>query len=97
MIGNSVVDLDDPGVISVRGKRFKHTKGLWDLLTRNNVNTDTISPNHMRRYKSILEMTSAHLTGNEPEGNLKMSRGLKYIKVISNLFPRGTIKHHWDK
>jgi hypothetical protein len=29
MIGNSVVDLDKPGVITVKGKRFKLTRGLW--------------------------------------------------------------------
>jgi hypothetical protein len=32
-IGNSVVDLDKPGVITVKGKRFKLTRGLWELLT----------------------------------------------------------------
>jgi hypothetical protein len=38
-------------------------------------------------------MTGAHLTEHEPEGNIRVSRGLKYIKAISNLFPSGTIKH----
>jgi hypothetical protein len=28
MIGNSAVDLDEPGVIAVKGKRFKLTRGL---------------------------------------------------------------------
>jgi hypothetical protein len=41
-------------------------------------------------------MTSAHLTGYEPEGHIKISRGLKYTEGISNLFPGGTIKHLWD-
>jgi hypothetical protein len=97
MIGNSEVDLDEPGVVAVKGKRFKLTGGLWHLLTRNDVDTGTISPNDMRRYKSILQMTSAHLTGHQPESNIKISRGLKYVKVISNLFPNGTIRHRWDK
>jgi hypothetical protein len=96
MIGNSAVDSDKRGVITVKGKQFKLTRGLWDLLTRNDVDTGTISPNDMQRYKSILKLTSAHLSGYEPEGN-KKSRGLKYTKVISNLFPSGTIKHRWDK
>jgi hypothetical protein len=63
MIGNSTVNLDEPGVITISGKRFKLTKGLWDLLTRKAIDTDTISPNDMQRYKSILETTNAQLTG----------------------------------
>jgi hypothetical protein len=97
MMGNSAVDLDKSVVIIVKGKQLKLTRGLWDLLTPNDVDTDTISPNDMQRYKSVLKMTSAHLTRYEPEGKIKISRGLKYTKVISNLFPRGTIKHRCDK
>jgi hypothetical protein len=97
MIGNSVVDLDTPGVITVKGRQFKLTMGLWELLSRNDVDTGTISPNDMQRYKSILKLTSAHSSGYEPDGNIKISRGVKYVKVISNLFPSGTIKHPWDK
>jgi hypothetical protein len=97
IIGNSEVDLDEPGVIAVKGKRFKLPRGLWHLLTRNDIDTDIISPNDMRHYKSILQMTNAHLTGHEPQDNIKISRGLKYVKVISNLFPSGTIRHRWDK
>jgi hypothetical protein len=96
MIGNSAIDLNEPGVIAGKGKRFKLTRVLWHLLTRNDIDTSTTSRNDMQQYKSILQMTSAHLTGREPEGNIKVSRGLKYVKVISNLFPSGTIRHRWD-
>jgi hypothetical protein len=54
MIGNSVVDLDKPGVITDKGKQFMLTRGLWELLTRNDVDTGTIPPNVMQRYKRIL-------------------------------------------
>jgi hypothetical protein len=97
MIGNSVVDLDTPGVITVKGKQFKLTRGLWELLTRNDVDTGSISPNDIQRYKSILKLTSAHLSGYEPDGNIKISLGVIYVKVISNLFPSGSIKHRWDR
>jgi hypothetical protein len=97
LIGNSVFDLDTPGVITVKGKQLKLTKDLWELLTRNDVDTGTISPNDMQRYKRILKSSSAHLSGYEPYGNIKISRGVKYVKVISNLFPSGTIKHRWGK
>jgi hypothetical protein len=48
MIGNSAIDLDIPGVITVKGKHFKLTRGLWDLLTSNDVDRGTISPNDMQ-------------------------------------------------
>jgi hypothetical protein len=77
MIGNSSVDLDKPGFITVKGKQFKLTRGMWDLLTRNDVDTGTISPNDMQRYRSILKLTSTHLSGYEPDGKIKISRGVK--------------------
>jgi hypothetical protein len=97
IIVNSAVDLDKSGFITVRRKQFKLTRGLWDLLTLNDVDTGTLSPNEMQRYKGTLKLISAHLSGYEPDGNIKISRGVKYVKVISNLFPTCTIKHRWDK
>jgi hypothetical protein len=79
------------------GERFKLTRGLWELLTRKDVDTGTISPKDMKRYKNILQMSDAHLSGYEPEGIIKISRGVKYTAVISNLFPSGSIKHRWYK
>ena len=38
MIGNSAVSVDETSDITINGKRFKGTKGLWELLTRRNVN-----------------------------------------------------------
>jgi hypothetical protein len=87
MIGNSVVDLEKPGVITVKGKRFKLTRGLWELLTRNDVDTGTISPNDMQRYKSIPKLTSAHYSGYEPAGNIKISRGVKYV-ILHQVIPK---------
>jgi hypothetical protein len=97
MIGNSTINQDEPGVITISGKRFKLTKGLWELLIRKHVDTYMIPPNDMKRYRSILEITNAHLKVYERGGNLRISRGLNYTKVISNLFPNGTLKHRWVK
>jgi hypothetical protein len=38
MIRNSIVDVDDESNVYIQGKRFKGTKGLWELLTRKKVN-----------------------------------------------------------
>jgi hypothetical protein len=54
---------DKSGVITVKRKQFKLTRGLWELLTRNDIDTGTISPNDIQRYKRILKLTSAHLSG----------------------------------
>jgi hypothetical protein len=66
MIGNSAIDLEKTSVITVKAKQFKLTRGLWDPLTRNDVDTGTISRNDMQRYKSILKLISAQLMGYEP-------------------------------
>jgi hypothetical protein len=74
MIGNSAVNLDEPGFITISGKRFKLRMGLWEILTLKDVDTDTIPPNDMKRHKSILEMTNAQLTRYKPGGNKDLSR-----------------------
>jgi len=40
----------------------------------------------LKQYKTILEMTNAHLEGYEPHANIRTSKGLKY-KIMSKLFP----------
>jgi hypothetical protein len=57
-------------------------------LTRKDIDTDMISPNDMKQYKSILKMTNAHLTRFEAGDNIKICRGLKYTEVISNVSER---------
>ena len=37
MVGDSTLSLVNGSDISLNGRHFKGTKGLWDLLTRNNV------------------------------------------------------------
>ena len=44
-------------------EKVQVTKGLWVLLTGNNVNTDLITTSDLKQYKNILEMTNAHLVG----------------------------------
>ncbi len=61
MIGNSDVIADEKGDITIAEKRFRGTKGLWELLTRKNVNSDVITNSDSKAYKRILELTNAHL------------------------------------
>ena len=85
-ICNSDVIADVKG--DIRGKRFRSTKGLFELLTRKNINRDAITNSHLKRYKHILEMTNAHLVGYEPGGDIQISRGSKFTKVIFKSCPQ---------
>jgi hypothetical protein len=85
MIGNSAVNVDKTDII-ISGKRFKRTKGLWELLTRKNVDVDLITTSDLKRYKHIVEMTNTQLVGYEPGGDTQISRRPKFVKVTSKLF-----------
>ena len=53
-----------------------------------NVNSDVITKSDLNAYKRILVRTKAHLVGYETGGDIQVSRGVKYAKIISKLFPR---------
>jgi hypothetical protein len=38
MIGNFRVEVDEDRKVHIRGQMYKGTRGLWELLTRKNVN-----------------------------------------------------------
>jgi hypothetical protein len=104
MIGDSTLTVGKQSDINIRGKNFKGTQGLWELLTRKNVDRKLITPDDLKTYKMILQMTNAHLEGYEPGGNIQITRGSKFSKVISRLFPqnrrRGVeveLQHQWMK
>jgi hypothetical protein len=58
----------------------------------------------MKRYKSILNLTSAHLEGYEPQAPIHVSRGIKFRTVIAKLFPQtkrrgieASLRKEWEK
>ena len=61
MMGSSHVIADEKGDITIGGKRFRGTRGLWELLTRRNSNCDVMNNSDLEAYKRILELTIAHL------------------------------------
>jgi len=63
-------------------------RGLWELLTRKKVNKEIVSAADLKRYKSILNLTSAHLEGYEPGAPIHISKGIKFKTVIATLFPQ---------
>ena len=61
MIGNAAVVADVKGDIAIGGTRFRCKRGLREHLTRKNVNSDVMTNNDIKAYKSILELTNTHL------------------------------------
>ena len=90
-IGNSNVTVDNMSNITLKGKQFKGTEDLWKLLTRKNIDYDSIDKNELQKYKTILEMTNAHLEGYKAGSNIQTSRGIKFRNVIAKLFPEAKV------
>ena len=90
MIDDSQVSVDRDGNIHIKDEEFPATKGLWELLTHK-VDTNSVTRDDLKQYKTILEMTNAHLEGYNPNVNIHNSKGNKFRDVISKLF--STTRH----
>ena len=93
MVGNVPVTTNPKGDISIVWSRFKGTRGLGELFKRKNVNSNVITKSDLNACKHILVLTNAHSVGYERGGGIQISRGVKYAKVISKLFPRVRRRH----
>lgn len=86
MIGDSDVEIDNTDSISVKGKVYKGTPGLYELLFMKlpkNYNEDDLM-----QYKSILLATNAHRQKYKNNTRINGNSGVKYKLVISKLFPQ---------
>jgi len=94
------VTVDTKSDLYIRDKHFKGTRGLWELLPRKKLDNRLVSEDDLKQYKSILDLTSAHLEGYEPSAPIHVTRGIKFRTVIAKLFPqtkRRALKHHYAK
>jgi hypothetical protein len=48
MTGNSTLSVDYMGYISVNGRHFKGTRGLWELLTHKNFNRFVVTTDDLK-------------------------------------------------
>jgi hypothetical protein len=103
-MGDSTVLVDTDSDITIQGKEFRGTRGLWELLTRKTVDRRKITTDDLKKYKKILELTYAHLTDYRPGADIQITRGSKYRDVIAPLFPhirrRGietALRRRWAK
>jgi len=88
MIGDSNIRVDRESNLTIKGKHYKGTRGLWELLARKDMDCDVITESDLKRYKTILGATNAHLEGFEPGNDILIVRGPKFSKVINKLFPQ---------
>jgi hypothetical protein len=102
MIGDSRVGVDSDGNIHIKNVEFPATQGLWELLTRKRVDKKLVTSADLKQYKTILDMTNAHLEGYDPDANIRISRGTKFRDVILKLFPgtrqsgvEATLRREW--
>jgi hypothetical protein len=98
-MGNSDVTVETNGDLYIRDKHFKGTRGLWELLTRKRVDNRLVSEDDLTQYKSILDLTSAHLEGYEP-GTPSTSPTYLNLKLSPSFIPildGGDSKLHYAK
>jgi len=88
MISDSALLVGTDIDITIKGQEFRGTNGLWELLTRINVNRKHLTTNDLKKYKKILVLTNAHLTDYEPGGDIQVTRWPKCHDVISHIFPQ---------
>ena len=86
-MGDSTVLVDTVSDITIKGKEFRVTTGLWEQLTRKTFDRRKITTDDLKKYKKILELTNAHLTDYRPGADIQITRGAKYRDVIAPLFP----------
>lgn len=86
MIGDSPIVLTKSKVI-VNEEKFNVTPGLLELLTMKAPNMELVTNEDYYAYKNILSLTNAHRQMYSAEKPINATKGVKYTKVISKLFP----------
>jgi hypothetical protein len=87
MIRDWPLSVDEKGDVTMLVMTYEGTEGLWEILTKTNIDRSLVTTNDMSSYKHILESKNGHLSDNDPSGHIKIFRSPKYRDVISKLFP----------
>ena len=88
IIGDSPVFIDTDDMVTIKGKAFRGTEGLWEILTRKSPNTQLVGKEDLRKCKKILILINAHLTRYQHRDNINKTRGKKFRHVIEPLFAK---------
>ena len=71
--------------VFVDGKKYKAKQGLWELLTESQPNRNLVIMQNRQAYKQILLHSNAHRINYSLSGKIKVNKGLKYTRFISQL------------
>ena len=85
MIGNSKLDADEQDNIIIDDKKYKGTKGLFELIFK--TKPITFTSQDMMLFKEICINTNAHKKGYKPTSPIHRNTSVKYKDIISKLFP----------
>jgi len=99
MIGDSAILVGTDSDITIKGQEFRGTKGLWEVVTRKNVNRKPITTDGLKKYKKILVLTNAHLTDYQNGGDIQVKRGPNFMTSYHITFRRpggGVSNPHYD-
>ena len=85
-IGNQEIEFDEEDCVRVGGETYHGSRGLFELLFMRNPDKHEITNSDKRKYKQILEISSAHKQGFHPNGRTASSAGVKYLHIIQKFF-----------
>lgn len=85
MIGDSLVETDSDDNLLIKGKTFKGTTGLFELVFKRT--PLRYSTRDLNTFKSVLKLTNAHKKNYISGSNVHRNSSKKYINIIAKLFP----------
>lgn len=87
MLGDKEVEIDVDDLI-INKKRYKGTRGLYELIFMSFPNHYIYDEEDIENYKTILEDTNVHRSKYSSSGKLRSSRSHKYKNIIARLVSR---------
>jgi len=85
VMGNSKVEMDNDDNLSIGGKTYEGTKGLFELIFKQTPSKYTAKD--LKLFKKICQETNAHKKHYSSDQPIHRNRSSKYNKIISVLFP----------
>ena len=90
IIGDSVLTIgENDDYVSVKGKRYAGTRGLYELLFMRLPNEQAYTNADLDAYRHILLATNAHRRGHSASKPTLGNKGHKYRKIVSVLLSSG--------
>jgi hypothetical protein len=85
MIGDSTINIDDSDNITVKGKTYQGTPGLFELIFK--AVPTRYTTRDIKHFKQILKTTNAHRKGYSVLAPVYRNKSKKYGDIIAKLFP----------